>query len=154
MSKTYTLLRQPTKWLAAIAFTAGVLFTGANQYATVEDPVRELTNCTQTTCQGKIPGVTAIPAGKYEVLDTYSPRFGRNVLELRRVDGKSGFVGIRVHSGATADDTEGCLILGLRGTETGVAESRRAIEQFNAEARADIKKHGRLFIVIKDAPKQ
>lgn len=139
-------------WAAAIACTLGVLVTGANRYASVEDPVRELTNCTQTTCQGKIPGVTAIPAGRYQVLDTYSPRFGRNVLELRRVDGASGFVGIRIHSGNDADDTEGCLILGLRGTETGVAESRRAIERFNAESRADLAK-GRLFIDIKDAPK-
>ncbi len=148
---TYSLMRKPTTWVAAIAFTLGLLVTGTNNYATVEDPVRTLTNCTQTTCQGKIPGVTAIPAGRYQVLDTYSPRFKKNVLELRRVDGKSGFQGIRIHSGTDADDTEGCLILGLRGTETGVAESRRAIERFNAEARADLAK-GRLFIEIKDAP--
>jgi hypothetical protein len=148
----YTLLRGTTKWLAAGGFTLGVLITGASRFATVEDPVRELTNCTQTTCAGKIPGVTAIPAGEYEILDTFSPRFGRNVLELRRIDGKSGFVGIRVHSGNSADDTEGCLILGLRGTETGVEQSRLAIAIFNAETRADLAK-GRVFITIKDAVK-
>lgn len=138
---TFTLKRK----LLAGTFTLGILTTSAGiHYATVEDPVRVLSQCTTTTCKGKVNGQTAIPAGMYEVRDTYSPRFKKNMLELISVP---GFLGIRIHSGNTADDTEGCLILGLKGTEDGVAESRKAIERFNKEAREALKK-GKLFIRI------
>ncbi|MDO6385566.1 DUF5675 family protein [Uliginosibacterium sp. 31-12] len=137
-----------TRKILAGAFTLGVLVTGAHQYSTVEDTVRPLSNCSTTTCTGKIDGKTAIPAGTYEIRDTWSPRFGKNMLELV---GVPGFVGIRIHSGNTADDTEGCLILGMRHTGNGVADSRAAMAQFNQEARAALKR-GRVFITIKDDP--
>lgn len=147
--RTITLKRKT----AAAGFTLGILTMGAlgsvgvYQYNTVEDAVRQLSNCTQTTCTGKIDGKTAIPAGRYEIRDTYSPRFKRHMLELI---GVPGFQGIRIHSGNTADDTEGCLILGLKGTANGVAESRAAMAQFNADVRKALTT-GRVFIVIEDA---
>ena len=147
--RTITLKRKT----AAAGFTLGILTmaglgsVGVYQYNTVEDTVRKLSNCTQTTCTGKINGKTAIPAGRYEIRDTYSPRFKKHVLELV---GVPGFQGIRIHSGNTADDSEGCLILGLKGTEFGVAESRAAMAQFNADVRKALAK-GRVFIVIEDA---
>lgn len=146
--RTITLKRKT----AAAGFTLGILTIGAlgsvgiYQYNTVEDTVRKLSNCTQTTCTGKIAGKTAIPAGRYEIRDTYSPRFKKHVLELV---GVPGFQGVRIHSGNTADDTEGCLILGLKGTEFGVAESRAAMAKFNADVRKALAK-GRVFIVIED----
>ena len=78
--------------------------------------------------------------------DTYSPRFRKRMLELVAVP---GFQGIRIHSGNDADDTEGCLILGLRSTPTGVAQSNAAMQRFNLEARAALQR-GRLFIKIED----
>lgn len=63
----------------------------------------------------KIPGHTAIPAGRYKVKITMSHRFKRempiiynqdNGYELI-ADGKS-FKGIRLHGGNTHLDTEGC----------------------------------------------
>jgi F420-dependent methylenetetrahydromethanopterin dehydrogenase len=146
--QTVTLRRK----IVTSAFTLGILTMGAlgsaglYQYNTVEDAVRKLSNCTQTTCTGKIDGKTAIPAGRYEIRDTYSPRFKKHVLELV---GVPGFQGVRIHSGNTADDSEGCLILGLKGTEFGVAESRAAMAQFNADVRKALAK-GRIFIVIED----
>ena len=140
--QTITLRRK----IAAGAFTLGVLATGSGVYFSVEDTVRPLTNCTQTSCVGKIDGRTAIPAGRYEIRDTYSPRFKKHVLELI---GVPGFQGVRIHSGNTADDTEGCLILGLSQTNDGVSESRAAMARFNAETRAALAK-GRVFIKIED----
>lgn len=143
MATTFTLKRK----IAVAGATLGILFAGVgSQYATVEDPVRVLSSCTSTTCVGKINGKTAIPAGTYEIRDTYSPRFKKNMLEVMNVP---GFQGIRIHSGNTADDTEGCLILGMRATQNGVAESRVAMQKFNLEARAALKK-GKLFIRIED----
>lgn len=131
--------------LGAVATLGTATFAG-HHYATVEDEVRVLTECTATTCNGKVPGRTAIPAGTYEVRDTYSPRFKRNMLE---VVGVPGFLGIRIHSGNTADDTEGCLIPGLRATPTGVAYSALAVKQLNADVRVKLRT-GRVWIKITD----
>ena len=141
MATTFTLKRK----LLAGTFTLGILTTSAGiHYATVEDTVRVLSQCTTTTCKGKVNGQTAIPAGTYEVVDTYSPKYKRNMLLLLNVP---GFTGIRIHSGNSSDDTEGCLILGTYTTANGVAESRKAMERFNKEAREALKK-GKLFIRI------
>jgi hypothetical protein len=58
----------------------------------------------------KIDGITAIPAGTYEVVITMSNRFKKPMMLLKDVP---GFSGIRIHSGATELHTEGCLITGL-----------------------------------------
>jgi hypothetical protein len=57
----------------------------------------------------KIPGQTRIPSGKYEIKLTFSPRFGKNMLEIMNVPGYSG---IRIHTGNVNEDTEGCLLIG------------------------------------------
>ena len=62
----------------------------------------------------KVPGHTAIPAGRYLANITYSSRFGRYMLELQKVP---GFSYIRVHSGNTDEDTDGCPLV---GTSRGV----------------------------------
>lgn len=56
----------------------------------------------------KVPGETAIPAGTYPLLITYSNRFKR-LLPL--VDNVPGFAGIRMHGGNTSANTEGCLLV-------------------------------------------
>jgi len=126
--------------------TLGTATFASHHYVTVEDEVRVLTECTATGCKGKVPGRTAVPAGTYEVRDTYSPRFKRNMLE---VVGVPGFQGIRIHSGNTADDTEGCLIPGLRATANGVAYSIFAVKQLNYDVRAKLRT-GRVWIKITD----
>lgn len=131
---------------AAAAATLGVASFAGHQYATVEDQVRVLTECTATTCRGKVPGKTAIPAGTYLIRDSWSPRFKKMMLE---VVGVPGFQGIRIHSGNTADDTEGCLIPGLEATPTGVRYSVRAVTQLNADIRAKLKT-GPVWIKITD----
>lgn len=131
---------------AGAAATLGVATFAGHHYATVEDQVRVLTDCSRTTCVGKVPGKTAIPAGVYEVRDTWSPRFGRMMLE---VVGVPGFTGIRIHSGNTADDTEGCLIPGLRATPSGVSYSVPAVKKLNADVRAKLKT-GKMWIKITD----
>ena len=124
----------------------GIATFAGHHYYTVEDEVRILTNCTSTDCVGKVAGKTAIPAGTYEVRDTWSPRFRQMMLE---VIGVPGFQGIRIHSGNTADDTEGCLIPGCRKTPEGVAYSRNAVKQLNEDVRERLKR-GRVWIKITD----
>lgn len=51
-----------------------------------------------------------IPKGDYEIKFTYSPRFDRYLWHLQDVYKRAG---IRIHAGNSAEDTRGCLIVGL-----------------------------------------
>ena len=57
----------------------------------------------------KVYGKTAIPEGTYEVKLTHSPRFKKILPEILNVP---KFSGIRIHTGNSSKDTEGCIIVG------------------------------------------
>lgn len=100
-------------------YTIGKLYIdGAYFCDTLEDKVR---------VGEKIAGKTAIPAGTYKVKMTWSPRFKRYLPEILNVP---GFSGVRIHSGNTAKDTEGCLLLGLNKEKGKVLNSKNAVEFF------------------------
>lgn len=99
------------------AFTLGCLsIDGTEECYTVEDAVRD---------GPKVPGKTAIPAGRYKVIITHSPRFRRPLPLLLDVP---GFAGVRIHPGNTVADTEGCILPGRIRTPDGVRESRLAFD--------------------------
>ena len=85
-------------------YTIGRLLVDGKYFCdTLEDCVRDL------SCEPKIPGQTAIPEGRYEVVVNRSPRFGRDLPRLLNVP---GFTGILIHRGNTAADTAGCILVG------------------------------------------
>lgn len=63
----------------------------------------------------KVFGATAIPAGRYEVVLTYSERFKRTLPLLLKVP---QFDSIRIHGGNTEADTEGCILIGKLDPKT------------------------------------
>jgi len=67
----------------------------------------------------KVPGKTAIPAGRYEVVVNFSNRFQRQMILLLNVP---GFDGIRAHGGNTAVDTDGCLLCAYNRVSPGVIQ--------------------------------
>lgn len=98
-------------------FTLGALSVdGSHECYTAEDAVRD---------GPKVRGETAIPAGRYKVIVTHSPRFKR---PLPLLLGVQGFEGIRIHPGNDAGDTEGCILPGRTRTPDGVGESRAAFD--------------------------
>jgi hypothetical protein len=92
----------------------------------------------------KIPGATAIPYGSYEVIIDYSKRFARNMPHLLDVP---MFEGIRIHSGNTSSDTEGCILLGAIKAKDRIYESKKAFAQFYPKLEAGLRK-GKVMITI------
>lgn len=108
---TLRLIREPSQHGA----TLGVLFVdGVFEAWTLEDEIRAV----------KIPGQTAIPAGRYPVLMTWSPRFSRVLPEVRNVP---NFVGVRIHAGNRKEDTEGCILVGEHRGDAWIGDSRSAL---------------------------
>lgn len=90
----------------------------------LEDKVREIPG--KPVSEWKVKGETAIPAGTYKVIINRSPRFNKDLPLLLKVP---GFEGVRIHSGNSSSDTEGCILVGKRVVMDTVVESRLA---FNA----------------------
>jgi hypothetical protein len=89
-------------------FTIGKLFNGRDFLCfTLEDKVREVEG--KPVAEWKIAGKTAIPKGYYPVTVTMSNRFKR---ELPLLGNVQGFDGVRIHTGNTSENTEGCLLVG------------------------------------------
>lgn len=57
----------------------------------------------------KVRGKTAIQPGEYNIKATYSPKFKKRMVLIEDVD---MFEGIRMHYGKSADNTEGCILVG------------------------------------------
>lgn len=70
----------------------------------------------------KVYGETAIPMGTYKVSITYSPKYKRM---MPLVEDVKGFSGIRIHSGNTAKDSLGCIIVG-KNTKVGMVTDSRS----------------------------
>ena len=73
----------------------------------------------------KIKAETAIPTGIYKVLLTYSPKYKR-VMPL--VNNVPAYSGIRIHSGNSAKDTEGCILVGKNTIVGRLTDSRNTFE--------------------------
>lgn len=122
--------------------TLGKLFVdGDFDCYTVEDGVRPDGQ--------KIHGKTAIPEGRYRVVVSRSPRFGRDLPLLENVP---NFEGVRIHPGNTADDTEGCIIPGRLRTARGVAQSRLAFEKLFASLKAELARGADVWLSVTTPP--
>lgn len=75
---------------------------------------------------GNKRGVSCIPTGCYIGAIQPSPRFRANLPELLDVPGRSE---ILIHAGNTADDTEGCILVGMErhDHEDHIMQSRAAL---------------------------
>lgn len=103
------------------SYTIGHLYIDGKYFCdTIEDKVRDLSK------EKKIKGQTAIPYGTYEVTWSYSPRFKKFTPRLQNVP---YFSGVLIHSGNTATDTEGCIIVGQNKIVGKVINSRAIVSK-------------------------
>lgn len=139
MACELVLLRQPS----FKETTLGTLFVNeVFQCYTLEDEVR-------LEDEEKVYGKTAIPAGRYKVELTYSPKF-QVIMPL--IENVPDFSGVRIHSGNSADDTEGCIIVGRRfSSATWIAESKLAWDALMEVLKDARELKEEIWITIKDA---
>lgn len=84
---------------------------------TLEDAVRDF----------KIYGETAIPAGEYEFILTYSPHFKKILPLLLNV---KNYKGVMIHSGNDELDTLGCILVGKNSEKGKVTSSVVSLNNF------------------------
>lgn len=123
------------------AYTIGKLYINGVYFCdTLEDVDRGLSSdmSLDEIKKKKVPHVTAVPTGTYEVtLAVKSPRFGSRVYYKNLCDGKlprligvPGYEGVLFHVGNTAKDTDGCILLGQNKVVGQVINSRAVYTKF------------------------
>lgn len=110
-------------------YTIGKLYIDGKYFCdTIEDKDRALDSSMSEAAilAKKIKHQTAIPTGTYKVGLTISPRFKTLLPLLYDV---KGFSGIRIHSGNTAEDSSGCIIVGTNDVVGKVLNSRTTMQK-------------------------
>lgn len=69
------------------------------------------------------PNESAIPEGTYKLVERWSNHFGRNVLGLCDVPGRSD---VEIHVGNFPQDVKGCIIVGATAAPDSVGNSAMA----------------------------
>jgi len=98
-------------------YTEGVLFYRDEELCdSLEDTVRDINadGDLSDEGEGKVYGETAIPYGVYELSATYSPHFKKIMTLIKDVP---EFTGVRIHWGATAKNSEGCVLAGKKTSD-------------------------------------
>jgi hypothetical protein len=120
--------------LTARSSTGTLSIDGVFECFTLEDAVRPV----------KIKGLTAIPYGAYELIISWSARFGRQLPLLLDVP---HFDGIRIHAGNTDADTDGCILVGQTRETDRIGQSKAAFSALFAKLEAAAKKE-KIFVNI------
>ena len=105
-------------------YTIGKLYIDGVYFCdTIEDKDRGLnqTMSINDIKKKKVYGETAIPTGTYSLIIDYSNRFKRRMAHILNVP---GYEGIRIHTGNTAKDSLGCIIVGKNKVVGKVVESK------------------------------
>lgn len=114
-------------------YTVGRLLLDGTYFCdTLEDRDRGLSSdmTAEEIARIKVAGETAIPTGMYDVtLDVVSPRFAVHKAyrfccgKLPRLIDVPGFNGILIHAGNTAEDSSGCILVGVNSSKGRLTNS-------------------------------
>ena len=104
------------RYLLTDTKTIGKMYLNNEYFCdTLEDTYRgqDLTNT-------KVYGSTAIPNGSYITEVNFSPKFNKLMPQLLNVP---YFTGIRIHTGSSEKDTDGCILVGTYKNDKWYANS-------------------------------
>ncbi len=110
-------------------YTIGKLYIDGVYFCdTIEDKDRGLNQAMSINDikKKKVYEETAIPTGTYKLVIDYSNRFKKNMAHILNVP---GYEGIRIHTGNSAKDSLGCIIVGKNKVVGKVVESRDTYNQ-------------------------
>lgn len=142
-------------------YTIGQLFVDGVFFSnTLEDTDRGLASSMspEEIKRKKKPGVTAIPTGEYKIqMNVVSPKFSKSDWYVRNCNGArvprlldvKGFDGVLIHSGNTALDTDGCILVGKNDVKGMVTKSKDYFLQLYNKMYAAYKKGENITITIK-----
>lgn len=126
-------------------YTEGKLFLNGKYFAdTIEDKVRDLNKDGKLDTQ-KVYGKTAIPYGTYKVTMSWSNKFQKTLPEVKNVP---EFSGIRIHSGNSADDSLGCILVGQKTKNGWISNSRVTCSKLYNEIQIAINKKENVTLTI------
>lgn len=124
--------------LGTSGYTIGTMFVnGKYECYTLEDEVRD---------GPKIYGETAIPAGTYKVIISYSNRFKR---DLPLLVGVEGFEGIRIHPGNYASNTLGCILVGVTKMHASIGSSQVAFKALYPQILDAWARHEEIWLTVR-----
>ncbi len=97
----------------------------------------------------KVQGATCIPAGTYKVIIDFSNRFQKDMPHVLDV---KGFTGIRIHSGNTDSDTDGCILLGTKiENDDFISGSHDAFNAFFPRLKMALNEGETVNLIVHDA---
>ena len=139
-------LKIDRRWKKA-TYTIGILFVDGVRFCeTLEDTDRGLkqTDTEASILNRKIYSLTAIPTGTYEVsMNIVSPKYAAikswrdfNGGKMPRIMDVKGFSGVLIHTGNSALDTYGCVLVGENKKVGRLLNSRRTFEKLYRKMKA------------------
>lgn len=139
-------------------YTIGKLYVNGTYFCdTIEDKVRDLNKDgdLNDVREGKIPSLTAIPYGKYEItLKVQSPKYSLRTNYnwckgyLPRLINVPNFEGILIHAGNTANDSAGCILVGENKIKGGVINSMFTLKKLYSELKDADNRGEKIWITI------
>ncbi len=142
-------------------YTIGKLFVDDVFFCnTLEDKDRGLTSAMpiEKIKAMKKVAITAIPSGTYNVrMDVVSPKYSSNGWYVKncngarmpRLENVPGYVGVLIHPGNTAEETQGCVLVGKNDVVGKVTKSKDYFLQLYNKMYSAHKKGEKITITIK-----
>lgn len=114
-------------------YTIGILYINGSRFCeTLEDTVRPIGE--------KVPGKTAIPAGRYHInMETISPRFKNRSWAKKyngivpRLENVPDFIGVLIHPLNKPEETDGCIGVGNNRNKGMILDSQKRYFQLMDE---------------------
>ncbi len=138
------------RWFTNKSTMGELLLDGEFQCHTLEDTIRDPNKDGVLQKDEKVYGETAIPAGTYEIVISFSDKFKKKLPMLMHVP---HFDAIRIHSVATAKHTKGCIGVGNRVPDMldFVANGRDVFSKLMPKIE-DVLKYRKLYIEVIGGP--